>query len=63
MVQKYKLQNINVSIIPLVKKFSNMVNESDFENSILYHIIDWRLILNTKNDRFNNKMSFETLIK
>ena len=35
-----------------------MVNESDFEN------IDseWRLILNTKNDRFNNKISFEALI-
>ena len=35
-----------------------MVNESNYEN-INY---EWRLILNTKNNRFNNKMSFEVLI-
>ena len=35
-----------------------MVNKSDFENINS----EWRLILNTKNYRFNNMMGFETLI-
>ena len=48
----------SVSFIPLVKKFPSMVKESDFENINS----EWRLILNTKNGRFNIKMSFEALI-